>query len=90
MQRTFSFRVSGRVQGVSFRMAAKEQADLHDLTGWIRNCPDGDVEGRVTGDEAVLEEFRVWLQRGPALAKVLKLDWQEESLREFNRFEIRS
>lgn len=89
MQRTFSFQVSGRVQGVSFRMAAKQQADLHGLGGWVRNRPDGDVEGMVTGDEAVLEEFRAWLGRGPMLAKVLKLDWREEPLQEFDRFEIR-
>ncbi|MEX2524944.1 MAG: acylphosphatase [Gammaproteobacteria bacterium] len=89
MQRTFSFQVSGRVQGVSFRMATKQQADLHGLSGWVRNRPDGDVEGVVTGDEAVLEEFRNWLQRGPTLAKVLKLDWQEVPLEEFNGFEIR-
>lgn len=89
MQQTFSFQVSGRVQGVSFRMAAKQQADMHGLGGWVRNRPDGDVEGMVTGDEAVLEEFRTWLQSGPTLAKVLKLDWQEEPLQEFDRFEIR-
>lgn len=89
MQRTFSFQVGGRVQGVSFRMATKQQADLHGLAGWVRNRPDGDVEGRVTGDEAVLEEFRNWLGRGPALAKVLKLDWEEVEYQEFDHFEIR-
>ncbi len=89
MQRTFSFQVSGRVQGVSFRMAAKGQADLLGLTGWVRNRQGGDVEGMVTGDEAVLKEFHAWLQRGPTLAKVLKLDWREEPLQEFDRFEIR-
>ena len=89
MIRTFRFRVSGRVQGVSFRMAARQQANLHGLTGWVRNRPDGDVEGEVSGDEAVLEEFRAWLGKGPALARVLKLEWDEIEYQEFSRFEIK-
>lgn len=89
MQRTYSFRVSGRVQGVSFRMATRQQADYHGLTGWVRNRADGDVEGAVTGDEVRLDEFRAWLNKGPTLARVSKLDWREEPLQAFDRFEIR-
>lgn len=88
MKKTIVFRVSGRVQGVFFRMAAKEQADFHGLTGWVRNRPDGSVAGRVTGEQGPLEEFRVWLSHGPSAAHVTDLEWEEVPLEEFAGFEI--
>ncbi len=34
----------GRVQGVGFRFTAHRIADRHQLTGFVRNVPDGTVE----------------------------------------------
>ena len=62
---------------------------LLGITGWIRNLPDGTVEGRATGDAALLETFRDWLQRGPLTATVLKLDWEETELHYYDGFVIR-
>ena len=33
--------VSGRVQGVGFRMATSRQSKLLGLTGWVKNLDDG-------------------------------------------------
>lgn len=89
MKKTFSFRVSGLVQGVFFRQSARQQARLLGITGWVRNLPDGRVEGQATGDAAMLESFREWLKRGPAAATVLKLEWEETELDLFDGFAIR-
>jgi len=35
---------TGRVQGVGFRFTALRIADRFNLTGWVRNLPDGTVE----------------------------------------------
>ena len=35
---------SGRVQGVGFRFTACSLARPLGLTGWVKNCYDGDVE----------------------------------------------
>ncbi len=35
---------SGRVQGVGFRFTAHRMAGRHQLTGYVRNLPDGSVE----------------------------------------------
>jgi acylphosphatase len=45
------------VQGVGFRYTVKNVACGFDLTGTVRNLPDGRVELLAEGDQAELEEF---------------------------------
>ena len=89
MQKTFSFKVSGIVQGVFFRQSTRERAKLLGITGWVRNLPDGSVEGQATGEEAMLETLREWLRYGPIAATVLKLGWTDIDLELFHGFIIR-
>lgn len=89
MQNTIHFIVTGRVQGVFFRAACKRMADRHRITGWVRNLPDGSVEGMASADEPALAQLREWLGRGPELASVLKLQIREVPLQQFDSFEIR-
>jgi len=86
---TVHFIVTGRVQGVFFRVATKNTADRYGITGWVRNLPDGRVEGMAMGDEKRVEIFREWLKSGPEMASVLKLEVDEVELQEFDEFEIR-
>ena len=41
----------GHVQGVGFRFTVRHIAKGFDVTGWVRNLPDGRVELQATGDE---------------------------------------
>ena len=43
---------SGRVQGVGFRYAVKRIASGFEVTGWVRNLPDGRVELQAVSCEA--------------------------------------
>ena len=63
-------RVSGRVQGVGFRWFTSMTAARLDLTGWVRNREDGDVEMEVQGDEEPVEEVVRAVSRGPRYAVV--------------------
>ena len=63
-------RVSGRVQGVGFRWFTSMTAARLNLTGWVRNREDGDVEMEVQGDEGPVEEFVRAVSRGPRYALV--------------------
>lgn len=75
--RAFSARVAGRVQGVAFRWSAQRAARRLGLSGWVRNEPDGSVSCWAEGPEEALREFAKWLQVGPPMAHVerLDLDW---------------
>jgi len=50
----------GNVQGVGFRWTVRHAATGFDVTGWVRNLPDGRVELQVTGEE---DEVRAFLDR---------------------------
>ncbi|HZI32548.1 MAG TPA: acylphosphatase [Candidatus Binatia bacterium] len=49
---------SGRVQGVGFRYTTKTVAAGFEITGTVRNLPDGRVELLAEGTRAELEAFR--------------------------------
>ena len=50
----------GYVQGVGFRFTVRHIAKGFDVTGWVRNLPDGRVELQVSGDQ---EEVRAFLDQ---------------------------
>jgi acylphosphatase len=83
------YRVSGRVQGVFFRAATRQQACALGLTGWVRNLADGRVEGMASAEPARLQLLRNWLKHGPEMARVTKLDVTEQAYQAFDSFEIR-
>lgn len=62
--------VSGRVQGVFYRAATREQAAALGLTGWVRNMADGRVELKACGAGQQLKLLQDWLWQGPPHAQV--------------------
>ena len=66
----FFARIVGRVQGVGFRYSAQGEARRLGLSGWVRNAPDGAVEVYAEGPAVKLEEYALWLRKGPPGALV--------------------
>lgn len=63
-------RISGRVQGVGFRMYMQQRADDLGITGWVRNRRDGTVEAVVQGAAQSVDAIIAWARRGPPSAVV--------------------
>jgi acylphosphatase len=82
------FIIHGRVQGVFFRASAQEVASGLGLTGWVRNKTDGCVESVACGNQSNMEGYRQWLQEGPRLAKVTKLQEFAEPCTAMQGFDI--
>jgi len=87
-KQTKHFLISGRVQGVGFRVFAYREALALGLKGWVRNLQDGRVEALVEGEEDVLSRFHQALQKGPRLAEVECLDCHPVSAAELADFAI--
>ena len=87
-KQTKHFLISGRVQGVGFRVFAYREALDLGLKGWIRNLQDGRVEALVEGDEETLVRFQNSLQKGPRMAEVEILDCNAVPAAELAEFAI--
>ena len=85
-----SARVSGRVQGVSFRHFTRVQARALGLSGWVRNEPDGAVRLVAEGPRAALEDLLEAVRYGPPAAHVRGVDasWSAAT-GEFEGFAVR-
>jgi acylphosphatase len=88
--RSVAFRVSGRVQGVSFRAWTEAEARRLGLSGWVRNRHDGDVEGVASGPSPALEELLGRLRDGPRLATVTRVETEPTDAPAGDGFEIRA
>lgn len=64
------FYVSGKVQGVWYRAATREQAERFELSGYARNLTDGRVEVLAVGGQGAIDALERWLWQGPPNARV--------------------
>ena len=80
---------SGRVQGVGFRYTVKSVATGFDVSGTVRNLPDGRVELSAEGAREELEAFRKAIQDSEVGGFVRQeaVAWGEAK-NEFRGFEI--
>ncbi len=71
--------VSGRVQGVWYRVTTARQAEQWSLRGSARNLSDGTVEVIAAGDAEAISRLCAWLWEGPSGARVTGVEVQEWS-----------
>lgn len=67
-------RVSGRVQGVFYRVTCARLARDAGLGGNVRNLPDGEVEAVFEGSDDAVDTLVKWCRHGPDLARVDRID----------------
>lgn len=71
-------RIEGLVQGVYFRDYAQKEARSLELSGWVRNRPDGTVEAVLEGEAEKVEQMIAWLHLGSPQAEVRTVQVTEE------------
>ncbi len=82
--------VSGIVQGVNFRRYTQLTARSLGVTGWVRNLPDGSVEGCFEGEADSVASVVEWCRSGPPSGRVDALAVTDEAYSgEFADFTIR-
>ena len=86
--KTVHLEIAGKVQGVFFRARAKEIAEIHKISGWIRNTNDGKVEALISGEDNAVEEFILWCNSGPEKAKVESVLVNYTPVKKFDKFVV--
>jgi acylphosphatase len=67
---TVRLRITGKVQGVGYRIWATRRASSLGLRGWVRNRRDGSVEVLATGEPDAVAAFIEACRDGPRGAQV--------------------
>lgn len=89
MASCFQYQVSGRVQGVGYRMWTQTEALGLGITGYVRNMENGDVEVVACGTSGALALLQSRLFMGPRYAKVENVESEARSGEAFESFVIR-
>ncbi|MGF2383950.1 acylphosphatase [Lentilactobacillus otakiensis] len=72
--KTVKMNASGLVQGVGFRWATIQIAESLDISGWVKNEPDGSVSILASGSRENLDHFIEKIRQSPtSFAKVRSL-----------------
>ena len=81
--------ITGRVQGVCFRMETCRAVEHLKVTGWVRNKRDGSVEAVFEGEETDVKAALGWCYKGPPISRVddIKVSW-EAYTGEFQSFNV--
>lgn len=84
--------ITGLVQGIGYRASFMHQARALQLSGWVRNRPDGSVEAIVSGDAQALQSIIDWAWLGPSGAQVRNVTIVDvdDALVEDGKFELRA
>lgn len=82
--------VKGLVQGVSYRYFTARKAVQLNVAGWVKNLPNGDVQGCFEGEERDVLELIDWCRVGPDRAQVDRVAVDRmEFTGEFKEFHVR-
>jgi acylphosphatase len=70
--------VHGHVQGVFFRDTVRRHALAANVTGWVRNNPDGTVEAAFEGQPEDIDALVTLCHKGTRDARVDRVDLRVE------------
>lgn len=83
------FIISGKVQGVYYRVNVKKNALKLNYKGYVKNLSNGTVEAGVTCEESQLDAFIEILKKGSQQSKVTNIAKSEHTTTFSNPFEVR-
>lgn len=80
--------ITGKVQGVGFRMYLYRQADRLGLTGWVKNNEDGSVQFHCEGSDVELSFFVDLAKRGNDFTMVESIEYVDVEVEDFSSFKV--
>ncbi len=88
MKKSIRLYIHGTVQGVFFRMFIKENAERHNVKGFVRNLEDGRIEVFLEGNVDDVNKMMVICKKGPRHAIIRKVETKPERFQDFKVFKM--
>jgi len=88
MKKAIRMYIRGLVQGFSFRNFVKQNAEVLNVKGFVRNLEDGRVEVFAEGDIDDINKLIEICKQGPKHAKVDNVEVKDERFQELKDFKI--
>ncbi|MDD3151265.1 MAG: acylphosphatase [Candidatus Gastranaerophilales bacterium] len=80
--------INGTVQDVFFRGYVKENAERHNVKGFVRNLEDGRVEIFLEGNNEDVDKVIELCKKGPKNAQIKGIEMKPEKFQDFKTFKI--
>jgi len=88
MKKSVRMYVDGIVQDVFFRGFVKENAERHNVKGFVRNLEDGRVEIFLEGNNEDVDKVVELCKKGPKQSQIKGIDMRPEKFQDFKTFKI--
>ena len=82
--------ISGKVQGVFYRLETQKAAQKAKVNGYVKNLANGSVEAVFQGPAQAVDQMVAWCRQGPPAARVDQvIEGSPSEQTGFNGFEVR-
>ena len=88
MKKSVRLYINGTLQGVFFRGFVKENAEKHNVKGFIRNLEDGRVEVFLEGDIDSVDKMIEVCKKGPKHSQINSIEEKQEKFQDFKTFKV--
>lgn len=88
MKKSVRMYINGVVQDVFFRGFIKENAERHNVKGFVRNLEDGRVEIFLEGNNEDVDKVIELCKKGPKHAQISGIEIRPEKFQDFKTFKI--
>jgi len=88
MKKSVRVYIEGTVQGVFFRAFIKENAERHNVKGFVRNLEDGRIEVFLEGDVNDVDKMIDLCKTGPKHSDIRNVETKPERFQDFKTFKV--
>lgn len=88
MKKSVRVYIEGTVQGIFYRAFVKENAERHNVKGFVRNLENGRVEIFLEGNNDDVDKMIELCRTGPKHSEIKNVEVKDEKFQDLKTFKI--
>lgn len=88
MKKSVRVYIEGTVQGIFFRAFVKENAERHNVKGFVRNLENGRIEIFLEGNNDDVDKMIELCRTGPKHSEIKNVEVKDEKFQDFKTFKV--